>query len=85
MQLTIQIISYCRLDARADRIFRGALKKFTSCDQRRPSEKFMVARRQRPAGAGGAVPVGAKPPPRLSSSQPHSEVVVKDPRGGGGS
>ena len=26
MQLTIQIISYCRLKARADRIFRGALK-----------------------------------------------------------
>jgi hypothetical protein len=26
MQLTIQIISYCRLNARADRIFRGALK-----------------------------------------------------------
>ena len=25
MQLTIQIISYCRLNARADRIFRGAL------------------------------------------------------------
>ena len=27
MQLTIQIISYCRLNARADRIFRGALKQ----------------------------------------------------------
>ena len=26
MQLTIQIISYCRLNATADRIFRGALK-----------------------------------------------------------
>jgi hypothetical protein len=26
MQLTIQIISYCRLNARADRIFRGAQK-----------------------------------------------------------
>ena len=25
MQLTIQTISYCRLNARADRIFRGAL------------------------------------------------------------
>ena len=27
MQLTIQIISYRRLDARADSIFRGALKE----------------------------------------------------------
>ena len=26
MRLTIQIISYCRLDARANRIFRGAQK-----------------------------------------------------------
>jgi hypothetical protein len=30
MQLTIQIISYCRLEARADRIFRGALKRLLS-------------------------------------------------------
>ncbi|WP_231596555.1 hypothetical protein [Synechococcus sp. CBW1108] len=29
MQLTIQIISYSRLDARADRIFRGAQEKIT--------------------------------------------------------
>jgi hypothetical protein len=28
MQLTIQIISYCRLNARADRIFRGALETY---------------------------------------------------------
>ena len=31
MQLTIQIISYCRLTARAERIFRGALNR---CHQR---------------------------------------------------
>ena len=30
MQLTIQSISYCRLQASPDRIFRGALKKIES-------------------------------------------------------